>query len=123
MNNFAIYDRVTGEIFSIIGAPDKTHVEIQLEVISGAGYIEVDTDVQNDTHYVITETDEIALKGDYQLSGLPVPCAITIEGAEYHCTEQPEFEFDAPGTYIITVDAGPRYLKKEFVIENTPLLA
>ncbi|GAA3704449.1 hypothetical protein GCM10022421_09070 [Oceanisphaera sediminis] len=115
---FALY-LASGEITRLVDAPLFV-VAAQLQEGELAAW--VDDDVRDDTHWI----DDAATpqpKADYTLEALPIPCTVTIEGVEYHCTEQPEFEFDAPGTYVILVDAGPRYLRKEFNIENTPLLA
>lgn len=57
---------------------------------------------------------------DYALDVLPLPCTVWIEGQEYRCHEQPEFVFDAPGTYEIRVDAGPQYLEKVFQYDHQP---
>jgi len=57
---------------------------------------------------------------DFSLEALPLPCTIWIEGQEYRCHEQPEFVFDAPGTYEIYVDAGPQYLEKVFRYDYQP---
>ena len=53
---------------------------------------------------------------DYTLDALPIPCVATIEGIVYEITEQKSFEFEDPGTYVIEIDAGSRYLKKEFTV-------
>ncbi|MCT7656177.1 hypothetical protein MBH78_19185 [Oceanimonas sp. NS1] len=74
--------------------------------------------VDDDTHWVEHATGTVRVKGDYPLNALPLPCTVTIEGVAYPCTEQPTFEFAAPGNYLIQVDAGPRYLKKEFSLDN-----
>ena len=55
-----------------------------------------------------------------QLTGLPVPSVITINGVAYPCgDETAELEFDQPGSYQVVVSAWP-YLDKEFTIENPP---
>ncbi|MBM7454454.1 hypothetical protein HNR62_000283 [Oceanisphaera litoralis] len=76
------------------------------------------TDRVDELRYVNLDTLELEIRQDYELDALPLPCTVTIEGVDYRCDEQPEIEFDVPGRYTVMVDAGPRYLKKEFVIEN-----
>ena len=70
--------------------------------------------LDDSAYYVNTITQEVSSKQDYTLENLPLPCTITIEGVSYEVTEQPTFEFDVAGEYIIEVDAGVEYLKKEF---------
>ena len=78
-------------------------------------YIYVDEEFIDDSvYYVNVSTKEILPKQDYTLKNLPLPCTITIEGISYEVTEQPTFEFDVAGEYVIEVDAGVEYLKKEF---------
>ena len=76
-----------------------------------------DSNVSDDTHYVDIDTESILIKQDYELDTLPIPCIITIEGVQYEAYEQPFFEFDAPGIYEINVDAGVKYLKKDFKVD------
>ncbi|WP_156899704.1 hypothetical protein [Marinobacterium litorale] len=60
------------------------------------------------------EEGELKTCLDFELSNLPLPCVLTIEGERYECSEQPELSFDAPGNYVIHVEAGPSYRKKVF---------
>lgn len=77
--------------------------------------------VADDTlDYIDLPARVIKRRTDYTLNHLPLPCLVTIEGVEYEVTKQPTFEFDVPGTYTIQVDAGPRYLKKEFTLDYQP---
>lgn len=50
------------------------------------------------------------------ISGLPVPCTLTVEGSSYEVTDS-EFEFtaDMPGAYKITAEAFP-YLPLEWEV-------
>ncbi|MBM7455166.1 hypothetical protein HNR62_001026 [Oceanisphaera litoralis] len=111
---FALYLPTTGQITRMVDAP-LSFVSAQLQEGELAAW--VGDGVQDQTHWIDDEA-MVQPKGDYKLEALPLPCAISIEDVTYPCTEQPEFEFDAPGTYLIQVDAGPQYLRKEFTIEN-----
>lgn len=72
----------------------------------------------SDEHYINPEGQHRACE-DYSLDALPLPCEIVIEGVEYSVTEQPEFEFDAPGEYRVLVKPRNGQFKvKEFSIEN-----
>lgn len=84
----------------------------------GEAWMEVEGHIEHGEVYVDPETKVICPKLDYTLEALPIPCTLTIEGQDYHCEEQPEIEFDAPGTYRILVEAGTKYLRKEFTVEN-----
>lgn len=77
-------------------------------------YVEGNTFLDDLVLYVDINSKNILPKQDYTLENLPLPCTITIEGVSYEVTEQPTFEFDVAGEYIIEVDAGVEYLKKEF---------
>ena len=104
---YLIYLLSSGEILRGIICPD-----IQEQLQEGEGFIETDTIVDDRLFYI--NSGSILPKQDYELDCLPLPCTITIEGVSYHITEQPTFEFDVEGEYIIEVDAGVEYLKKEF---------
>lgn len=117
---FAVYT-FDGTIQRILDCPLS---ELPYNLAPDEGAEVCGPDVFDDTHWMgVDELVAIRPKEDYSLDALPLPCAVTIEGVEYPCTEQPTFEFDAPGRYLIRVDAGPRYLIKEFTLENSPLLA
>lgn len=113
--NYLIYRHSDGYIEKIVTGHAET---LLLNVPDGYGALPAPSAAHDGLLWVEHETGTIHAKGDYPLEALPLPCTITIEGVDYHCTEQPVFEFDAPGSYTIEVDAGPRYLKKEFTIEN-----
>lgn len=80
----------------------------------------VDIDRVPDTDSEYWDGGRLAGRKDYQLNSLPLPCTVYIEGHEYRCHEQPEFVFDAPGTYQIFVDAGPQHLEKVFEYDYQP---
>lgn len=116
---WASYDCSTGEIINTGFAPRGTpssafkHLgcvvtELPNEPIIGEDYVDI-------------KTKKVLKKESYELSALPLPCNIEIEGVAYGSVNtQPAFEFDAPGTYTIEVDAGPKYLRKEFTIDYQP---
>ena len=57
----------------------------------------------------------------YTVDTIPVPCEIHIEGVKYNIGESdptPTFEFDAPGTYTIHVNAGAKYTREEFNVDQ-----
>lgn len=105
---FYVVDEGDGvnSLCEVVLAPGK--VDAYLEAVGG---IEVPPDQPLPA---FVEDGVVYPAEDYSLAAVPLPCTITIEGVEYECHEQPVFEFDAPGTYVIKVDAGPRYLKKVF---------
>ena len=93
----------------LFGSEDTIKANIQLE------YIEADESIDDELFFVDTESKTLELKQDYHIGSLPLPCSVMIEGQTYRVTEQPEFEFDTPGTYIINVvPESPQYLEKEF---------
>lgn len=109
---YAVYCMSSGAIRRILScSPD--HLLVNLS--NGEEAVRVSDLVTDATHWVDQGT--LKERQDYTLTTLPLPCTITIEGVAYEVTEQPTFEFDLPGTYIIEVDAGPKYLKKEFEID------
>lgn len=79
-----------------------------------------------ETHYVaqgvLTPRPEMpAVLDGHELSGLPTPCTLSINGVDYPCGEAVvELAFDQPGTYRVIAQAWP-YLNKELSIENPPL--
>ena len=53
---------------------------------------------------------------DYELTNLPLPCTLVVEGESYELTEAPIFEFDTPGEYRVLVKPDSvEYLNKEFI--------
>lgn len=56
---------------------------------------------------------------DYDITTIPLPCNIEIGENRYRCEDTPEFEFDAPGIYFISViPDNPQYPIKSFQYEN-----
>lgn len=111
-----IYKTATGSIERFV---EGTITTFSLDCGEGEAWIEGEG--SDTTHYVNLDADPVITpKGDYTLESLPLPCTVTIEGVEYAVTEQPTFSFNYPGTYIISVDAGVRYLQKEFEIDYQP---
>jgi hypothetical protein len=80
----------------------------------------VDVDRVPDVDSEFWDGQQLAPRKDFSLDALPLPCTVWIEDQEYRCHEQPEFVFDAPGTYEIHVDAGPQYLEKVFQYDYQP---
>lgn len=114
--NAVIYDTTTGAILRAVSGP-ADHIPLQCQ--EGESYAEDDT-ARDNTHYFDLDSETVQPKSDYALDALPLPCTVTIEGVEYTCTEQPTFEFNYPGTYLIKVDAGVAYLEKEFSFDYQP---
>lgn len=111
---YLIYDAVTGRPSrSLRCLPEHLAPNVQ----PGEATIE-STWVPDGTQFV--EAGALRRCQDYSLAKLPLPCTVRIEGVEYKCTTQPVFEFDVPGEYQIKVDAGPRFLKKEFTYAYPP---
>ncbi len=114
MSGFTIYDTTTGCIAqSMHNRGDVSAVESALQ--PGQSFIEEASD--NVTGQYVLD-GELMDKQDYTIKTLPMPCTITIEGSEYHLTEQPTFNFDEVGVYDIAVDAGVGFLKKTFQVEH-----
>lgn len=109
-----IYDVVSGEILRTFEGPSD---QLSLQLKAGESYLIASQGADN-THYIDTVTATIKVKGDYLLDALPMPCVLTIEGQEYPCTDQPTLNLSPAGTYEISVDAGPKYLKKTFTYEQ-----
>lgn len=109
ISSYLIYDKLTGLISRQVTCSDAL---IEYQPSPSEAYIEGAGD--DSALYVDVETRQLRPKRDFALSALPLPCVIRIEGVEYRCTTQPQFEFDVPGTYQIEVDAGPQFNKKVF---------
>ena len=76
---------------------------------------DIDGFLDDTKFFVDIESLEIKSRIDYLLDNLPLPCIIQIENTCYEVSEQPIFEFDTPGTYIIKVFPNSvEYLEKEF---------
>lgn len=111
---YYVYWIIGGNIYMRFQGPLD---QLDYNVAEGQSVIAADFVVPTNTHYVVHETGTLHEKADYTLEALPLSCTVTIEGVTYEVTEQPVFEFDLPGTYTIQVDAGPRFLQKEFTID------
>ena len=85
-----------------------------------SGFYGVESDAPLTDYWYDTSDGVVKQKQDYDLTALPTPCSIEIEGLVYEVTEQPQFEFDVPGEYEISVDAGPQYYKKVFNYDYNP---
>jgi hypothetical protein len=112
---YLIHDLNSGAIDRTVSCdPDL----IALQLGAGEAFVEVEADVNSNHFYVLDGI--VTPRQNYELDALPLPCTLYIEGVYYQVTEQPEFEFDAPGSYRIEVDAGAAYLKKEFDFDYQP---
>lgn len=113
--NWLVYNVQSGQIVNFLLCPPS---DLTLNISSGHSVVLGEWDIESEaTHYVVHETGTLHEKADYTLDAIPLPATITIEGVTYEVSEQPTFEFDVPGTYNIQVDAGPKFLQKEFVID------
>lgn len=113
MNVVTIYWVDSGAIVGVVELPDLEWADRQIE--SGQAWIE--GAYSDDTYFVDPSTRTAYLMGDYTLDTLPLPCVVEIDGLRYECAEQPQIAFAEPGMYTVSVDAGPRYLKKDFEVE------
>lgn len=113
--SYVIYEEATGRVHSQMVCPPSM---IDLQIRPGQAWIE--GSLSSGNAYVDVANQVIKPQADYSLAKLPLPCTVRIEGVEYKCTTQPIFEFDVPGEYRIEVDAGPRFLKKEFTYAYPP---
>jgi hypothetical protein len=118
--DFLLHDP-EGYIVKTLFGPNEAFVLLQPELSNpGWGWLVHDGSISDEVHYVDLYTLTVLEKQDFTLESLPLPCTVTIEGVEYPVTEQPTFEFSAPGIYLVQVDAGPAYLKKEFSLDYQP---
>lgn len=108
---YLIYNKTTGVVIRQLYC-DESSIHGQLSV--SEDYLVLDALEGSENDYYVQDK-LLVKKQDYTLDNLPLPCTITIEGVPYEITEQPTFEFDVAGEYLIEVDAGVKYLKKEFV--------
>lgn len=114
MSTYQVYDTTTGAIHYTLQCA-YNHLDANtpegMSYVIGSG-----SDV---THYVTPE-GFLRERGNYSLEALPLPCVVTIDGTVYQCDTQPTFLFDVADTYLIEVDAGIKYLKKEFSYDYQP---
>lgn len=113
--NFLVYSIWLGVIIKEVSLPQD---QLLNNLGEGESAILGSLGQEMSNYYVVHETGTLHKKADYTLDSLPLPCTITIEGEVYEVNKQPTFDFDAPGTYTIEVDAGPKFLRKEFTIDN-----
>jgi len=66
-----------------------------------------------DTHYVkggqiVERPANTAVLAGLQLTSLPAPCTINVDGVDHDCTDDHcDLSFSQPGTYAVTVKAWP----------------
>lgn len=110
MKRFVFYDRSTSECVG----------DVECEKLGALpdGWGAVESDLPWEGHYFDGEV--VVPCGDYTLDALPVPCRLRIDGLEYEVSEPlGEIEFPRlsyPVQYQVSVDAGPRHLKKGWVL-------
>lgn len=107
--SYVVYDETTGRIRAQIVCPPPM-IRIQLSRTEAA----IEGSASSGDSYVDLSTLTIQPMRSFTLSDIPLPCIVTIEGVSYECDTTPAFEFDVPGTYRITIDAGAQYRKGEF---------
>ena len=117
MSKYVFY-RATGEVCGLCEVANRSDAEATAE--SNGFFFAPVSDAPSDVSCFYWDGRQLAPRRDYALDALPLPCTVWIEGQEYRCHEQPEFVFDAPGTYEIRVDAGPQYLEKVFQYDYQP---
>lgn len=113
--SYLVYNLSTGRLDKQVVCPEN-HIAMQLSEEQGC----VEGSVTAGDYYVDLVTLKAVKQVSFELGALPLPCTVTIEGVSYECDAQPEFEFDVPGVYLIEVDAGPKYLRKEFSYAYPP---
>jgi hypothetical protein len=126
-----IYNTTTGEITGSLSCPEHLYdmqvplLEPESSMLRDGGYPD------KNTHYVsgntilsrqtITATiNSLTIIADSEtgtISGLPIPCTITIDSDTYTVTDGVfEFTVDTPGTYIIKAECFPYQPKSWEVI-------
>ncbi len=116
--NYVTFNPASGEIDCIGYGPAEHWPQIQQDA-SEEGWQALPVEHQPGLNsYVDLATLTVKPRQDYSLDTLPLPCTLTIEGVQYPCEQQPELSFEQPGSYQISVDAGPAWLDKTFTIEQ-----
>ncbi len=114
MPRYFFYDE-SGFIHQDFSCDDPRLVAKQ-KAIQSLSVIETNKTGDMSKYFVDVNLSKETEREDYTLDALPIPCVATIEGVAYDITEQDSFEFEDPGIYVIEIDAGSRYLKKEFIV-------
>jgi hypothetical protein len=115
MKNYCLYT-LTGKIIQYGTCPAKD-LALQVMVPDRLKALPNTFLEPSEQHY-IDENAAHVVCDDYDLSTLPIPCLITIEGVEYSITEPPVFSFDAPGIYdLYVVPGNARYKDKVISFE------
>jgi hypothetical protein len=108
-----------GEI-AMYGSCSKSQLKLQIMEGCKLKTLGVAFSVPNHRHY-INGSGEHTLCESYTVDTIPVPCEIYIEGVKYEIgvgEPTPAFEFDAPGSYTIYVNAGSKYTREEFNVDQ-----
>lgn len=112
MNKNYVFFKPDGQVVCQASTDAPADCSMGLQWVEGGG--------DCDEIYVDLVTMKCVDKGDYTLEILPMPCTLTIDGVDYYCETQPTLHFDFADTYVIHVDAGLRYKKKEFNYDYQP---
>jgi len=108
MKNYCIYD-VNGKIIQY-GTCPAVDVLNQIPAGSFQKIFSASFVAPESQHYINAAGEHVECS-DYDLSSLPMPCSINIEGADYDITEIPTFTFDAPGIYDLYVSPADAQFK------------
>lgn len=109
MTSYVVFNAQTGEVLrwgecqpDLVGRQALTNAECSIEA-------EIDPKnqyVDPRTKAVVPLRDMNPAQADGKLSGLPIPCVVTVEGKSYTVGDgSAEFDFNLPGTYEILVKA------------------
>jgi len=115
------FDPADGRIVSVSSYPGLL-VYDHPYLVQGIGLAaEDDAEVSDAAHFirageVVTRSAMPVVRDGLHLAGLPVPCGVTINGAEYSVDDGAlELAFPQPGTYQVTLSAWP-YLDTSFEV-------
>lgn len=117
--SYVIYDG-TGRIVQYGSCPSSI---LQLQATPGRYAMQGDgtdadhyVDLQGTAPAIMPLRPNPARQNGKQLTGLPVPCVIVINGRRYPCDEDhADLEFSFSGTYAVSVEAFP-YLPASFKV-------
>lgn len=124
----SLYRKVSGEILRTVTC-DARHCTLHCK--EGEDYI--DGAYSGETFFVSPATGDVTQRpalnapvpatpikagnGVYRVDGLPIPSRVTVDADVYHVDDGCiELSFDAPGTYLVRVEAFP-FLPAEVRVE------
>jgi len=112
------YFTETGEIDGVVSVNVPADLAMQARPERGIGVLAIDEPLEGVFKNYYVFGGSLVEKAHFTLDTIPLPATATIEGEQHPITELPvTFEFDTPGTYTISVDAGPAYYVEEFQID------